>query len=109
MKVEDWEKLLKNQLYKIWNEAYFKGVKDGRCNGYAGGYEYGAKETWDCARELIHIWYNHFHCDANRFNQVFKLDGKLSDDVFELFFNKYSSEMARDVIEEYKENEVKEE
>lgn len=58
----------------------------------------GREEGWRLAAMIIDIWFNKIHCDANRFNNYFKLNGKLNDDVFKLFFEQYTAEEAAEVL-----------
>ena len=58
----------------------------------------GREEGWQLAGIIINIWFNKMHCDPNRFNNYFKLNGKLNDDVFKLFFEQYTAEEAAEVL-----------
>lgn len=77
----------------IYEKIYKQGYDDGHCKGL--------DDAWECARKIIKIWYSRFHQDPNAFNDFFKLNGELGDDIFDLFFQKYSASEAIEKLEQY--------
>jgi len=65
-------------------------------------YKQGLNDAWKAARKVFDIWFKTCHHSPNEFNIFWELDGITGDDIFDLFFKRYS---VSEVIEKLREME----
>ena len=85
-----------DSLISAYKKGYEQGHVDGKnefytkdenfAKGFQHGKEEGLCEAWDAAKTFYNIWFNNLHQDPNRFADIFELDAKLGESVFEHLF-----------------------